>query len=220
MDTKYITTFNNIECYTPQYTHIRNTIIIPALMFWGVIVPFGMMLLLKLNQKRLFTSKNFQTAMGHLYLSYSQKAYYWGILLFIVRMSVFIIDALLTQEQEIKILILIFFFHVYLKFYFKVTPYFSKSLNQIEKLTIYVYVAILTLQLFQSVIIIERLNTALSVSMMVLKILMDVYILFHVFFIHINRGVRYTLVRLYDHVYTMSIPLYSLYKRSLVLKKF
>ena len=182
MDTKYITTSNNIECYTPQYTHVRNTIIIPALMFWGVVVPFGIVLVLKLNQSKLYTSKNFQTVLGHLYLSYSQKAYYWGILLLIVRMSVFIVDALLTQYQEIKILILLFFFHVYLKFHFKVTPYFSKSLQQAEKLTIYVYVTILTLQLFQLVISIDKLNTTLSALMMVLKILMDVYILFHVFF--------------------------------------
>ena len=194
---EYIVRSNNIECGTPEYNYIRNIIVIPAFLFWAFLLPAGLFIILRINRERLYVSENLQIILGHLYTSYKQKAFYWGLLLFVMRMGIFIFNALLTKNQTMKNLILLVFFHLYFKFYSKVKPYENESLHQAEKLTIFSYNAILILLLFQSYIDIEWIQTVLSTGIIIITTYTNYYILFRVFYLRLIRGV--SIVRKFKH---------------------
>ena len=188
IDAQYIVKSNIIECGTPEYNHIKNIIVIPALLFWAFLVPAGLFIAMRINRKRLYESQLLEIVLGHLYTSYKQKAFYWGLLLFVIRMSLFIFNALFTQNQMVKNLILLGFFHIYYKFYSKIEPYENESLHRAEKLTIFAYKIILLMQLFQSSITTQWIHTGLSIGIVSMIVYTDAYILFRVFYLHLMSG--------------------------------
>ena len=81
LEDKFVKVPNTVQCYTPEYTHCRNVAVIPAFVFWGILVPFTLFYVLYKKRKLLATSERLFTVFGHLYKPYTEKAFYWGIFL-------------------------------------------------------------------------------------------------------------------------------------------
>ena len=152
VDEYYITKHNSIQCYTPEYYHLRHVLVIPALIFWGLAIPLVIFLRLRARRKSLFNSRAFRIVFGSFYNNFHQEAYYWGILAMNFKIVIFVLHSILTTSQTAKGLIFMCVFHFYFLLYKSKPPYNHIYLNRAEKYCNIAYMILLTLVLFRQTI--------------------------------------------------------------------
>ena len=190
LEDEFIINENNIQCYTPRYTYFRNILVIPALLFWGFVVPLAIFLILRLKRKQLFESQNYRIMLGNFYSGYSQKGYYWGLLVFVLKMAMFIVNSVLPRSPVIKILIFICTFHLYYKLMKRVNPYDSSALLRCERLTVLSYILVLVMLLFQAKVEVSWIQEGLSILTLFPILFTEGYILLHVFHLQLKKFLK------------------------------
>ena len=98
----YIKSRNNIQCYTDRYNWFILTVVLPALLFWTLVVPLAIFLALYTKRKQLFNSETLRVVLGNFYNPYAKNTYYWGVVIMVFKMTIFILDAVLPTSSMAK----------------------------------------------------------------------------------------------------------------------
>jgi len=141
----YIATNSNISCDTASYAWYRNSIVIPALLIWGFLVPGAILGIMFKNRKNLFQSRKIRTIFGTYYNNYAPRVFYWGIVNIYFKIIMFVLDSVLTLDELGKCLILLIVIHCFFALFKRKSPYSNKSLYVADLLTIMSFLCTLTL---------------------------------------------------------------------------
>ena len=167
--TLWVSTFNTVECGTPEYNSFKNLLIIPGLAVWGFAVPMLLLLILFKYKKNLRSSRALRVVFGSLYNNYNDDAYYWGILTIFFKISIFVVDSVFaTIAIEAKACLLILVVHVYYLLFQKTSPYNSEDLKRADKYVIVSFIWTLSAVLLKSIttgsLIIQLLDFTIAVA--------------------------------------------------------
>ena len=145
LDDQFMKNPTLVQCYTPEYFSFRNRAVFPAIAVWGVAVPLVIFLILFKNRKILQNSESLNVIFGPLYNSYDEKAYYWGLVIMICKMTLFTLNSVLTGLDVIKYVIFIVILQLYYEVLNRRPPYTRKVLLRCETYSILAYKAVLFL---------------------------------------------------------------------------
>ena len=145
-DETYIKTHNSISCSMDGYSSFKRNVVIPALTFWAFIIPLGIFALLYKIRHKLFVWQSLRIVFGFFYNGYSEKSYYWGVLILIFKLTIYVLNAILKTPLVIKGYI----FMAIIQFYFfllkRKTPYLYKYLYLADKYCCMAYIITLILE--------------------------------------------------------------------------
>ena len=181
----YIKSQNSIECYTDQYNSFLYSAIVPALIFWAFLVPFAIFLVLYKKRKSLSESKALRIIFGNFYNAYTKKAFYWGIVVMIFKMSIFILDSVVASSEYTKGIVFMLVIHLYFLLFKRSPPYDSKPLNRGEKYCSFSYMMVLTMVLLRMSALPEWVNKFCDVMIMMSIITTGGYLLINVLWLYI-----------------------------------
>lgn len=140
----YITTNSNVQCGTDAYLWFRNGVVIPALIFWGFMVPGAILGIMWFKRRRLFKSEKLRVIFGSYYNNYSPTVFYWGIITIFFKIIMFILDSVITLKETGKSLIVLIVIHVFFALFKRQNPYTSKNLYLAELLVTMSFLMTLT----------------------------------------------------------------------------
>ena len=138
-DESYMKFNRNVKCYTDSYNSFRNYVVIPALIFWGLVVPGIIFLILVCKRAKLTISKTLILTMGSLYYGHTDKRYYWGLVIIIFKTIVCVVNPILAVDPKLKSVILVVLFYAYFKLIKTENPYKDSEFYQFEKKSIKIY---------------------------------------------------------------------------------
>ena len=141
----YITTQNSVRCYTTRYNFFKIIIVIPALIFWALIIPLGIFVILCKIRRRLFASEPLRIIFGNLYNSYYESTYYWGVVIIVFKVTIYVLNAVLSTSPVFKGVILMMIIHLYYYLLKKKSPYPHSNLFLAEKYCSLTYMIVLIL---------------------------------------------------------------------------
>ena len=185
----YIKSQNNIECYTEQYNSFLYPVVIPALVIWGFVIPFAIFIILYRKRKDLYESRALRIILGNFYNAYSKEAYYWGVVVMIFKMSLFILDAVLTSSDFTKGIVFILVIHLYFQLFKRRPPYDSDSLNTGEKYCSVAYMVVLTMVLLRVSSQPEWVNKICDGIIMISVMGAGGYLLINIFWLYVLKVV-------------------------------
>ena len=146
MNESYVKTQNSVQCNTYKYNLFKYVVVIPALVFWALIIPLGIFIVLCKIRRKLFTSEHLRTAFGNLYNSYYESSYYWGVVIIIFKVLLFVLNAVLSTTLIFKGIILMMIVHLYFYLIKRRSPYSYTPLFLAEKYCCIAYMITLTLE--------------------------------------------------------------------------
>ena len=192
---EYIQGYNTIQCYTDKYSFLSHLVVIPALIFWAFVVPIIVLMVLYKNRERLHTSLNCRLILGNFYSSYKKEAYYWGLVIIILKIIIFVLNAVLVGSDVTKAVVFIIIIHLYFLLLRWKPPFLNRRLLIAEKFCCYAYMAMLTLVLFRISISIDWLRDFFSVLILLSIIIAAAYALINFGLLHFGkfRGILATL---------------------------
>ena len=181
MNVYYIKTHNSIQCYTPQYNFFKHVVVLPALICWAFLVPLVIFMILFKIRRRLFVSESLRIIFGSLYNSYYESSYYWGVLIIIFKVTIYVLNAVLTTSPIFKGVIFMWLIQLYFYFLKKRSPYPSKYLFMAESLCCVAYLITLTLVFVRLSTDSEEIKHACSAFIFITISIAGLYILLNVF---------------------------------------
>ena len=181
----YIQSRNNIQCYTDRYNYFIFTIVLPALIFWAFIIPLAIFSALYFRRKQLYHSLPLRIVLGNFYSPYAESTFYWGIVIMVFKMLIFIFDSVLPSSSMTKGLVFMMVFHIYFVLFKKRPPYDHKYLNLAEKYCSYAYMMILTLAMLEASVGSNMFANFCNVAIMACLIGAGGYMLVHIFWLYI-----------------------------------
>ena len=141
----YIKTHNSIQCDTDKYNFFKKVVVVPALTVWAFLIPLGIILILYRIKKRLHFSESLRIVYGSLYNSYHENSYYWGVVIILLKVIIYVINSTINASPIFKGVPFMWLIQVYLYFLKKRVPYSCKYLYTAENLCCGAYLIILTL---------------------------------------------------------------------------
>ena len=140
--TTYLVSNRNISCSTSRYIYFRNLIVLPALFFWGVLMPIALFTIMrnKYKQNKIYSSKILSLTLGAIYIEFKPERYFWGLIIMIMKVMVHIVNSTLHIDVATKALTLAQVFGLYavLIIIYK-NPYNDSRVYICEKLSILGY---------------------------------------------------------------------------------
>ena len=149
-DAYFVKDYNNIQCYTSEYNSFKYKAIVPALLFWGVLVPLVIFLILCKKREKLFKYEKYRIIFGNFYSAYKEETFYWGVIIMNFKMFLYILSAFLPGDSFTKSLIYICLFHTYYVVLKKRPPYENKTLCKAEEYCVTCYLVLILLSYFKS----------------------------------------------------------------------
>lgn len=144
MNNYYLSSNPSVQCFTEQYNALRKILVIPALVFWGFLIPLIIFLILWKNRRRIFTSEPLRIVFGNFYNYYTEKSYYWGVIIMNFKVIIFMLNSVMNSTDIFKGVVFMCLFHLYYQLYKRNPPYKHKSLNRAEKMGCLAYMVVLT----------------------------------------------------------------------------
>ena len=81
----YLSSHPHVTCYTETHIKLRNKLVIPMLILWGVCIPLLLLIILISNRARLQTN-DFATKFGAQYALFKSKFFFWSQVQFIQKL--------------------------------------------------------------------------------------------------------------------------------------
>ena len=131
--TKYVSAIPNISCDTVSYKSFRDSFVVPSLIIWGFAIPLTLFIFLKKNKAKLESSEMMRKIFGSLYSNYTNKAFYWGLVIMLFKIIMFVLDSVIDLPQAARDMIFLLFIHLYNQIYKYQSPYMHDELIKIER---------------------------------------------------------------------------------------
>jgi len=139
----YVQLDPNIRCDDPKYVSFSRSFVTPAVLFWGVILPVGIFLILYISRHHL-DNPEFRIKYGGIINSYRKEVYYWGLVTMLYKLCLLLTLILIETPSTAFFTALTVTLGYY--FLFKILhPYSSKEFVNMENYSI--LTCILTLYL-------------------------------------------------------------------------
>ena len=141
----FIKAHNSIQCDTDKYNFFKKVVVIPALTFWAFLIPLGIFLILYKIKKRLHVSESLRIVFGSLYNSYFENSYYWGVVIILFKVTIYVINSIINVSPIFKGVLFMWLIQAYFYLLKKKAPYPCKYLYIAENLCCGAYLITLTL---------------------------------------------------------------------------
>lgn len=142
---EFIKTHNSIQCHTDQYNFFKKLVVVPALTFWAFLIPLGIFVILYKIRNRLYVSESLRIVFGNLYNSYHERTYYWGIIIIIFKVLIYVLNSILKASPVFKGVLFLWLIQVYFYLLKRKTPYHFRYLYLAENCCCAAYIITLTL---------------------------------------------------------------------------
>lgn len=191
MDQKYIKTYNLIRCDSDDYQFFAKLVVIPALLFWAFVVPLAIFAILYKIRRKLFASKSLRIILGNFYNSYSEKSFYWGVVIIVFKLTIFILNSVISSSPILKGVIFIMIIHLYFHLLRIRSPYPYKSLYLAEKFCCIAYMTMLALAFIRLSTEVTGIQYACGVLIYIAYFLAGGYILLNVFLLYLKEAQKF-----------------------------
>ena len=131
----YIMSDLGYQCNTDEYNWYLYYFVRPSLLFWGIIVPVGFFIILYSHRKDL-KSEHLRLNMGVIFNEYSDRAYFWGIILMVLKLLLSFISSTLYNDSKTNGLTIFMILYLYLMLLTRFKPYTDLQLYHSEQATI------------------------------------------------------------------------------------
>ena len=143
------------------------------------------------KRKDLVRSEALCVVFGQLYSGYTERAFYWGILIIVLKMLMFTLNSVLTVHDTTKSVIFLCIVQIYYELLNRMTPYNDKILLRAEKFCIFAYrinlISILVKLPYQN----QGLSTACDMIGLTTSVLVGAFILFHVAKLYLETAKKF-----------------------------
>lgn len=184
-ETRHVYSSPLISCMDSSYLTFRNGMVIPALIFWGFVVPFLIVLILWFKRKKLYESDMLLTIFGGVYSKYAKKAFYWGIVTIFFKICIFVCNSVISENDQLKGVVILILIHLYFGLLIRLNPYAIKGVNRAEG------IAMMTLMSTIVLILIKIGSTTGIVNSKAVDICIDVINILMIVFLVISLGKIY-----------------------------
>ena len=128
----------SIKCSDPRFLHFSHTVIIPGIIFWGILIPACLFIVLFKSRNSLNTS-HVRKKYGALINSYQDNVYYWGLITMGFKLGLLLAFSLLGKTAmalNTGLLLMVIYYYLFVK----LRPYTAEEFTNIEKLSIFMYI--------------------------------------------------------------------------------
>lgn len=123
----------DIQCWTEEHKFWTFSLATPAAIFWAIVLPICMFFFLRKQRHRLDAESN-RMKYAYLYRGYNSKKYFWEFVILIRKyllIAITVFGTFRTSDFQIYFAIFVIWFAYALQLRYH--PYFSISLNNLEK---------------------------------------------------------------------------------------
>ena len=187
---RYLTENTLIQCNDDSYVLFRNAFVVPALLAWGFLVPLLFFLILWRKREVLPRSKTLRMIFGSIYSTFSERAFFWGLVIIVFKILMYILDSTLSLDSfgDAKGLIFLIVIHLYYHLLKRFGPYTDNDLQRSESLVMLCFITTISLMflgglssnkgyvIFCDVLIL--IANALTVTFILLKLARVYYVAF------------------------------------------
>ena len=129
-----------ISCDSDQYKYFRYLFIVPGFLIWGVVIPLSIFLILYQHRKDLSKKTELRLSFGSLYNECTDRRYYWGLVIMILKLLVYVANSVLNVNFQTRAMTLAQLFVAYqLILTFSGNPYIDEDLFNHERLAFVAY---------------------------------------------------------------------------------
>ena len=185
IDEEYIKTHNIIRCHTDRYNFFKKAMVIPALAFWAFVVPVAIFLILYKIRRRLFDSRPLRIIFGNLYNSYSEHSYYWGVVIVIFKVTIYVLNSVIRTSPILKAVVFMMIVHLYFHLLKRRPRYNNHCLYLAEKFCCIAYLVTLTLVFIRLSTDISGLKYACSLMIVITLSMALCYILLNILLLYL-----------------------------------
>ncbi len=121
-ETYYIAQDLGYQCYTDSYNYFLNIAVIPAMIFYGVIGPLFFFFRLCTMRHKL-ERPWLRMSYGALYNEYGDHAYYWGIVVIVMKLILMYMGSILNNDVITKAFSVFIILFAYYAVYERIKPY-------------------------------------------------------------------------------------------------
>jgi len=164
-----------IKCSDPYYQNFLLYYVMPALIFWGGVIPLSLFVVL-FRKRDMLNDIDVRKTYGGMINSYKGTVYFWGLitmickLVFILPLSL-ITDSTAAFQTSVIIMLLYFTLHLLLE------PYNHKEFLRIEKFSILTYIITLFLLANASTEFYGKMSLKILLLVGLINVAMLIYIL-------------------------------------------
>ena len=144
----YVQLDPNISCADPQYERFSKNFAIPAILFWGGVLPIAIFLILYISRHRL-DNPEFRIKYGGIINSYRNEVYYWGLVTMIYKLCL-LLSLILIQAPSTAFFTGLSITLVYYYLFRSLQPYSSKAFVDLENYSILTFILTLYLLSYSS----------------------------------------------------------------------
>ena len=140
LGTSYLDVYMEDECWTGDHWTYTTSVAIPALLLWGIGLPFLACFVLYKNarRRRLDTRKN-REVYGFLYLGFHPKKYWWEFVIVIRKVTLLMTLVWLNHiSVESQVVVLLLIIIIAYRLQYATNPYRTELMNYIETLSLVV----------------------------------------------------------------------------------
>ena len=139
-DKLHLNSNRNISCESEDYKYFRNWVVIPGIVLWGAALPLSLFIVLFQKGKSAYKNKNMCLILGSLFVEFKPQRYYWGLLIMIFKVLIYIADTTLKLTIITKAMTIAQIMGIYYLMLFTMgNPYNDKRLFTCEKLAMVAY---------------------------------------------------------------------------------
>ena len=176
----YIIAYNDISCNTESYSIFLKAMVIPGLVFCGLIIPFTILAILFKKRKTLYNLRSLSITMGIFFNSYNKDAYYWGVLAMITKILIYIASAVIDSSMKVKIIIYLLILNVYSSLLNYKKPFINYNLGLADRYCYISCMMIMMLFLLQKSITDENLQLVCGIFIVICFTCASVNVLRHI----------------------------------------
>ena len=173
----YIMSDLGYQCYTDRYYWYLYFVVLPSLLFWGIIVPIGFSAIL-FSHRRDLQNQLLRLNMGAIFNEYSERAYFWGIMLMILKLLLNFVSSVLYNDPKTNGLTIFVIIYVYFLLLVKFKPYTDLELYRAEQVTIVSFL----LTIFFAIYYIGNQFTATSNISVAIIVLTNIFVVLYLIY--------------------------------------
>jgi len=134
-DQTFVSSDLTYQCNTPLYMSFKQYYVIPSVIFYGILLPVILFIILFVNREKLATTE-LRVAYGSLYNEYKEQNYYWGIVVIFIKIIIMLLASVLYDDPKTQTLTIFVLIYSYYAIFARIQPYFDKDLYHAEKRTL------------------------------------------------------------------------------------
>ena len=187
VDEYYIQTNSNVECYTDKYNFFAKLFVIPALVFWAFVIPIAIFTILYKKRRELQDSEGLRIVFGNFYKSYAPRAYYWGVVILLFKITLYVLSSVLTTSEVFKGVIFMMIVHIYYYQLRRSAPYTNLRLILAEKCCCIAYMVMLTLVFLRVSTESDAIQVICAIFILISIAIAGAYLLANISILHISN---------------------------------